>query len=82
VTKTLSLGGLLFELDHSFPPGKKLRFQFTLEEDLIDMMGQVIYCLEKAPASFDIGIKFLDVSDRDAQLLEAWFRRHGVGPAL
>ncbi|HEX9636668.1 MAG TPA: PilZ domain-containing protein [Acidobacteriota bacterium] len=77
LAKSLSKGGMAFELDHSFPPGKLLNFQFTLEDDLIEARGIVIYTLERQPGHFDIGVKFLDISDADAESLASWFRRHG-----
>jgi hypothetical protein len=77
LTKSLSKGGMSFEIDHSFPPGKLLRFQFNLEDELIEAHGVVLYSLERIPGSFDVGIKFMDIPEHDAESLEAWFRRHG-----
>jgi hypothetical protein len=75
-TRTLGLGGLMFETDNPLERGESLSVEVVLGERTIKAAGVVVYVDRQGEGSWQNGVQFTEISedDRDA-LLGAYLQR-------
>jgi hypothetical protein len=77
--KTLSLGGMLIESDHFYELESSLRMEVTLPVNVIlSFTGNVTSCLpakDKPTGHYELGIKFITLSEHDKAKLKDLVRR-------
>jgi hypothetical protein len=76
--KSLSLGGMLIESEHSLEIESKLPMEIILNEEIcIKFLGRIIHCLlvkNKDIEHYDIGIEFIEMSEKDREILGEFIR--------
>jgi hypothetical protein len=75
--KKLGLGGMLIDLDHQLAANQKLPMEvvFPEEEEPVRFVGRVTSCHRaagEAPARYEIGVGFLEMSERDRTRVKAF----------
>lgn len=70
-TLDVSEQGLKLEVTHAVSPGDTLLITVGLEDDLIDLTGEVIHCEQEANR-FVLGIEFSDISDEGDRVLKKY----------
>jgi len=75
LTQQVSEGGFLFETNESFPAGTALEFELAIQDQVIRIVGTVIYILEKDHGHYDLGIKFADISPKHRTLIRAMVQK-------
>jgi hypothetical protein len=75
-TRTLGLGGLMFESDNPLERGESLNVEVVLTDHTIKAAGVVVYVDRQGDGSWQNGVQFTEISedDRDA-LLGAYLQR-------
>jgi hypothetical protein len=70
----LSLGGVRVYSDNPIEPGRRLEVELQLPDaSTLTLLSEVVWIQELpegAPASFDIGLQFLDLTPEDVEALE------------
>lgn len=72
-TLNVSEGGILMETHIPLPMNQQVMITLGLEDDLIDVMGRIIYTTSNA-GRHQNGIKFFHVADRDKKALDRYVR--------
>jgi hypothetical protein len=69
-TRTIGLGGLMFESESPFERGESLRLEIALGDHTVTAMATVVYVERRDGGSWQIGVQFttLTEDDRDALL--------------
>jgi len=70
-TLDISEHGLKLEVTHAMSPGDTLLITVGLEEDLVDITGEVIHCEQEANR-YILGIEFSDISDEGNRILKKY----------
>lgn len=75
-TRTLGLGGLMFESENPLERGESLNVEVLLADHTIRAAGVVVYVDRQGDGSWQNGVQFTEISedDRDA-LLGAYLQR-------
>ncbi|OQY28102.1 MAG: hypothetical protein B6244_08340 [Candidatus Cloacimonetes bacterium 4572_55] len=75
-TKDLSAGGILLECNQNFPICAQLEIVVAAHEQLVTAMGEVKR-VEAIPGSkkFDVGIKFIKISERNRESINKFLER-------
>jgi len=72
--KNISLSGLLIESKHSLKLEDKINMQMALPDNkIISFLGRVVTCTmtkSAVPESYDIGMEFIDISEKDEKALK------------
>ena len=67
--KTISYGGMLIGIEHALELNNKLPIEITLSEgESMKVLGRVTSCIliqNKEPVIYDVGIEFIEMSDKD-----------------
>lgn len=75
----LGLGGVRIYSDDPMEPGLRLEIELKLpDESTLTLLSEVVWLQElpvDAPASFDVGLQFLDLTPEDVEALEAVLAR-------
>ena len=77
-TLDISENGLSLEVTKAIAPDDTLVVTVGLEEDLIDITGEVRHC-EKVAERFVLGIEFTDITDEGIKILNKYiiaFNKH------
>ena len=77
-TLDVSEHGLKLEVTHAVSPGDSLLLTVGLENDLIDLTGEVLHCKKNANR-YILGIEFSDISDKGMLILNKYikaFKKH------
>jgi Tfp pilus assembly protein PilZ len=76
--KDISMGGIRIESDYRLEVGEKQLMEIVLPgEKTVKFSGKVISCFllgNKEPKQYDIGIKFLDMSDQDKETFKFFLK--------
>jgi Tfp pilus assembly protein PilZ len=76
--KDISMGGIRIESDYRLDIGEKQLMEIVLPgEKPVKFSGKVISCFllgNKEPKQYDIGIKFLDMSDQDKETFKFFLK--------
>ena len=79
-TLNVSKGGILMETHIPLPKGQQVMITLGLHDQLIDVMGNIVYTAEDS-GRFQHGIEFFHLTDRDKRILDrhvtAFNDRHG-----
>jgi len=72
--KNISLSGLLIESKHALKLEDKINMQMALPDNkIISFLGRVVTCTMTKPVeseSYDIGMEFIDISEKDEKALK------------
>ena len=75
----MGLGGVRVYSDDPMEPGHRLEVELRLpDESILTFLTEVVWLQElpaDAPASFDVGLQFLDLTPEDLEALEAVLAR-------
>lgn len=82
-TRTLGLGGLMFESEQTLDHGAMLHLEIVFGEKTIKAAGLVVYVDRKADGPWQIGVQFTEISedDRDALLGAYLQQEYRIDPA-
>ena len=69
ITQNLSLGGLMFEVNRKFPVDTILSVEIALGDQIIKANGRVVHVQELDNGKYDLGMKFVDISQPDFNTL-------------
>ena len=79
-TLNVSKGGILMETHIPLPKGQQVMITLGLHDQLIDVMGNIVYTAEDS-GRFQHGIEFFHLTDHDKRILDryvtAFNDRHG-----
>ena len=79
-TLNVSKGGILMETHIPLPRGQQVMITLGLHDQLIDVMGRIVYTAEES-GRFQNGIEFFHLTDGDKRILDryvtAFNDRHG-----
>ena len=73
-TLNVSESGILLETHFSIDSKQIVSLSLALEDDLINMMGEVVYSRPGDEEKFETGIKFLDLDDETQQTLKVFIK--------
>ena len=68
-TLNVSKGGILIETHIPLPKGQQVMITLGLKEQLIDVMGRIVYAVGAA-GRFHNGVEFFHLSDGDKRILD------------
>lgn len=68
-TLNVSKGGILMETHRQLPLGQQVMVTLGLKEQLIDVMGRIVYAVGEA-GRFHNGVEFFHLSDGDKRILD------------
>jgi c-di-GMP-binding flagellar brake protein YcgR len=72
--KNISLSGLLIESKHALKLEDKINMQMALPDNkIISFLGRVVTCTMTKPVeseSYDIGMEFIDIAEKDEEVLK------------
>ena len=77
-TLNVSKGGIMMETHRPLPKGQQVMITLGLQNQLIDIMGRIVYTAQDAGRHLS-GISFFHLSDRDKHILEKYvsaFHQH------
>ncbi|MGE4560379.1 MAG: PilZ domain-containing protein [Desulfobulbus sp.] len=87
-TLNVSKGGILMETHHQLPKGQQVLITLGLKDQLIDVMGRVVYVVG-ASGRFHSGIEFFHLSDADKEVLDRYvaafhsiYSGEGINPSM
>lgn len=82
-TRTLGLGGLMFESEMALDHGETLRLEIVFGEKTIKAAGVVVYVDRQDNGPWRIGVQFTEISedDRDALLGAYLQQEYRIDPA-
>jgi len=63
-TVDISKGGILLETSNPIEPGLVLLTAVDLDENLIDIKGELVYCRDTPTGMYHSGIKFVDTNEQ------------------
>ena len=82
-TLNVSKGGILMETHIPLPKGQQVMITLGLHDQLIDVMGNIVYTAEDS-GRFQHGIEFFHLTDHDKRILDryvtAFHPHHGAPP--
>ena len=75
-TRSLGLGGLMFETENPLDVGETLRLDIVIGEHAVKASGVVIYAERRAEGVWHNGVQFTEISEDDRDvLLGAYLQR-------
>ncbi|MDT8390772.1 MAG: PilZ domain-containing protein [Lentisphaeria bacterium] len=78
-TLNVSEGGLLLETNTSFEPGQELSVSIGLEEEEVDVVGEVRHCKRSGDGLFTTGVKFENLDKDGARVLAVYLKLFETG---
>ena len=72
-TLNISKGGILMETHIPLPPGQQVMITLGLKDELIDVMGKIIYSTHDAGRHHN-GIEFFHLADNDQEILNRYIK--------
>ncbi len=73
-TLNLSQGGILLETSYPIELKKKISLAIGIEDDLIEITGEVIHTIKEANDKFKSGIKFIKIEPASSQILNIFIK--------
>jgi len=72
-TLNVSEGGILLETNAPFDPGQEIAISIGLEEEMVDVIGQVVHCNpSQTKGMYTAGIKFEDLDQDGSRVLSLY----------
>ncbi len=78
-TLNVSQGGILLETHVPMYAHYSVALSIGLEDEMIDIKGQVIYCREATKGKYESGIEFKEINETSLRILNKYiaaFREH------
>ena len=69
ITQNISLGGLMFELNRAFPVDTIIEVELALFDQVVKAKGRVIHVQALENGKYDLGMKFVEISQPDFNVL-------------
>ncbi len=73
-TLNVSKGGILLEIISDNPLSGHIVLQIALEDDLVDLSGNIAHCDSKESRINHVGIEFSKMSDKAAVILDKFIK--------
>ena len=73
-TLNVSESGILLETKFQIPAGDTLMISVGLEDDLMELKGQVVFSKETGPGMHETGIEFIDTDETVLPMLRAFIQ--------
>jgi len=73
-TLNVSESGILLEMHFSIDPGRIVSLSLALEEDLVNINGDVVYSRSGDGDKYEIGIKFRGTEDKSLRILKKYIK--------
>ena len=73
-TLNVSENGILLETHFPIDSKQIVSIALALEDDLIDMKGEVVYSRQGQEDKFETGIKFIEVKEASQQILKKYIQ--------
>lgn len=73
-TLNVSENGILLETHFPIDAKQIVSLSLALEDDLIDMKGEVVYSRQGEEDKFETGIKFIEVKEASRQVLKKYIQ--------
>jgi c-di-GMP-binding flagellar brake protein YcgR len=73
-TADLSEGGVRFEAERGFKEGSQVSISFSVGEEIIEAVGQVVHFTPREDGVVSMGLKFVDLSESDQRFIENFCR--------
>ena len=74
-TLNISESGILLETHFPIEPNHTIQLTVSLEEDLLDIKGNPVHVKSLDEGKYQIGIKFVDLDENDANTLQNFINR-------
>jgi len=69
-TLNVSEGGILMETNFHMLPEHNLMITIAVEDNLVNIKGEVIHCLKNEENKYHTGIEFIDIDESDLDILK------------
>jgi c-di-GMP-binding flagellar brake protein YcgR len=69
-TLNISTGGILLETHISMNPHQMIALTIAMEDDMIEIRGEVTHCNKRADGKFEIGVRFIEKDDAKENFLK------------
>lgn len=73
-TLNISESGILLETHFPIDTGKIVSISLAIEDDLINMRGEVVYSRAGNEEKFETGVKFFEMVDESHQILKKYIQ--------
>lgn len=77
-TLDLSTGGLMIQLNEHVSPGMQLQMVVAINENLIDVQGEIVHVVEIKKGLYDVGVRFSKIDDGQLNLLMDYLKKRDV----
>lgn len=78
ITKNIGLGGVLIQIDHSYPiVGSCINLELAIENTIVRAKGRIAHVRDLGNNLFDTGIQFLDISEENLKILRDYLEKTG-----
>ncbi len=71
-TMNVSEKGILLETHHYVEQGQRLSLTIGLEEDMVDILGKVVYTRQERPSVYAAGIEFAEMDESAREILKRY----------
>lgn len=73
-TLNVSNGGILLEIVSDNALAGHIAMQIALEDDLVDLSGNIVHCDPEESRMYHVGIEFLKMSEKAAIILDKFIK--------
>lgn len=73
-TADISEGGVRFEAERGFKEGSQVSISFSVGEEIIEAVGQVVHFTPREDGAVSMGLKFVNLSESDQRFIENFCR--------
>lgn len=73
-TLNVSNGGILLEITSKAKLEGNVILQIALEDELVDLKGNIVHCEQKESQKNHVGIEFFDISDEPRIILDKFIQ--------
>ncbi len=80
-TRDLSLGGVKLETPHPVESPYILLLDIDLQEQMLEIRGEVVHSTEVEPGKFHSGIRFVDTEDKQRDIVRNFVKSHARSKA-
>ena len=72
-SKSLGLGGLMFEVDHPLPVGSSYHLDLVLADGHMQVNARVVYARKLHADAYQVGFSFIDLTEEQRERLMNFF---------
>ena len=77
-TRSLGLGGLMFESENAFEEGSRYHIDLVFGEEKMPVTARVVYSLPSGDVGYEVGFAFEELSEKEREKLTSFFIRHNT----